>query len=244
MKKLMIRNMFAVMTAGMMLCGCGENAVEAPASETVEEKTKEVTEEKTEEKTEETTSDTEDADHALFDVSLLPGAYDISDDELVYVSIEVEGYGTITAALDSTIAPVSTKNFVNLAESGFYDGLTFHRIIEGFMIQGGDPEGNGTGGSDTNIKGEFSANGVENPITHVRGAISMARAYDPDSASSQFFIVQADSEFLDGQYAGFGYVTDGMEVVDAICADAVPVDGNGSIDPAAQPVIKSVKVLD
>lgn len=113
--------------------------------------------------------------------------------------------------------PSPFTNFVNLAEEGFYDGLTFHRIISGFMIQGGDPKGNGTGSSDTTIKGEFSENGVENNISHVRGTISMARANDPDSASSQFFIVHEDSTFLDGQYAAFGHVTDGMDVVDAIC---------------------------
>ena len=136
------------------------------------------------------------------------------------------------------------QNFLDLAGSGFYDGLTFHRIIEGFMIQGGDPEGTGMGGSDKTIKGEFSANGVENPLSHTRGAISMARSSAMDSASSQFFIVQKDSTFLDGQYACFGYVTNGMDVVDAIAADAQPTDGNGTIPADQQPVIESVKVLD
>ena len=156
----------------------------------------------------------------------------------------MKDYGTITAALDETIAPVSVQNFVSLAKDGFYDGLTFHRIIDGFMIQGGDPLGNGTGGSEENIKGEFDQNGVQNPITHVRGAISMARAQDPDSASSQFFIVQSDSTFLDGQYAGFGYVTDGMEIVDQICKDAKPTDNNGSIAKDSQPKIESVTVIE
>lgn len=156
--------------------------------------------------------------------------------------IEVEGYGTITLALDASAAPVTTENFVSLARKGFYDGLTFHRIIEGFMIQGGDPNGNGTGGSDQTIKGEFSQNGVENRLSHTRGAISMARSEDYDSASSQFFIVHEDSTFLDGAYAAFGYVTEGMEVVDAICADAEPIDGNGSIAPENQPVIQSVTI--
>lgn len=156
--------------------------------------------------------------------------------------IEVEGYGTITLALDASAAPVTTENFVSLAKAGFYDGLTFHRIIEGFMIQGGDPNGNGTGGSEQTIKGEFSANGVENDLSHTRGAISMARSEDYDSASSQFFIVHEDSTFLDGGYAAFGYVTEGMDVVDAICADAQPTDGNGSIAPEDQPVIKSVAI--
>ena len=135
-------------------------------------------------------------------------------------------------------------NFVKLAEEGFYDGLTFHRIIDGFMIQGGDPLGTGMGGSDDKIKGEFSDNGVENNLSHTRGAISMARARDYNSASSQFFIVHEDSTFLDGQYACFGYVTEGIEVVDAIC-EAVPVtDNNGTVEKENQPVIESIQVID
>lgn len=161
-----------------------------------------------------------------------------------HVAITVRDYGTITVELDADAAPITVQNFLDLANSGFYDGLTFHRIIEGFMIQGGDPEGTGMGGSDKTIKGEFSANGVENPLSHTRGAISMARSSAMDSASSQFFIVQKDSTFLDGQYACFGYVTDGMDVVDAIAADAQPTDGNGTIPADQQPVIESVKVLD
>ena len=129
----------------------------------------------------------------------------------VKIAIEVEDYGTIHAVLDSENAPETVENFVSLVKEGFYDGLTFHRIIDGFMIQGGDPNGDGTGGSDQKIKGEFSQNGVENKISHKRGVLSMARAQDMDSASSQFFIVQADSDFLDGQYAGFGHVTDGSD---------------------------------
>lgn len=156
--------------------------------------------------------------------------------------IEIEGYGAITLALDADAAPVTTENFVSLAREGFYDGLTFHRIIEGFMMQGGDPNGDGTGGSGQTIKGEFRENGVENSLSHTRGAISMARSNDCDSASSQFFIVHEDSTFLDGSYAAFGYVTEGMEVVDAICAEAEPVDGNGSIAPGDQPVILSITV--
>ena len=185
-----------------------------------------------------------DGSYALFDASALKGCYDISKDQLTYVQIQVKDYGTITAALDETIAPLSVENFVSLAKDGFYDGLTFHRIIDGFMIQGGDPSGNGTGGSKETIKGEFESNGVKNPIVHVRGAVSMARSQDPDSASSQFFIVQSDSPHLDGNYAGFGYVTDGMEIVDQICADAEPVDGNGTIPADKQPVIESVTILE
>ena len=159
-------------------------------------------------------------------------------------TIDVQDYGTISLELDADTAPISVTNFINLANEGFYDGLTFHRIISGFMIQGGDPNGNGTGGSEKTIKGEFSANGVENDISHVRGVISMARANDPDSGSSQFFIVHEDSTFLDGQYAAFGHVTDGMDVVDAIC-EAVPVqDNNGTVAAADQPVITAVTVVD
>ena len=161
-----------------------------------------------------------------------------------HVEITVKDYGTISVELDADAAPISVTNFVKLAEEGFYDGLTFHRIIDGFMIQGGDPLGTGMGGSDETIKGEFSANGVENNLSHTRGAISMARAQNYDSASSQFFIVHADSQFLDGQYACFGYVTDGMDVVDAICRDAKPTDGNGTIPAAEQPVITEVRVID
>ena len=161
-----------------------------------------------------------------------------------HVRITVKDYGTIDVELDGDTAPISVANFLDLAEEGFYDGLTFHRIISGFMIQGGDPLGTGMGGSDREIKGEFAMNGVENPLSHTRGAISMARSQRPDSASSQFFIVHEDSQYLDGQYACFGYVTEGMEVVDAIC-EAVPVeDGNGTVAPENQPVIESVAVID
>ena len=158
--------------------------------------------------------------------------------------IDIADYGAITLDLDGDSAPLTVANFVKLAKDGFYDGLTFHRIMDGFMMQGGDPNGNGTGGSDETIPGEFSANGYDNPISHTRGTISMARAQDPNSASSQFFICQADSTFLDGSYAAFGRVTDGMDVVDAICADAQPTDDNGTIPPEAQPVINSVTIQD
>ena len=163
---------------------------------------------------------------------------------LHYAEIEVEDYGTISLELDADTAPITVTNFVNLAKDGFYDGLTFHRIIDGFMIQGGDPLGNGTGGSDETIKGEFSDNGVENDISHVRGTISMARSSDPDSASSQFFIVHQDSTYLDGQYAAFGHVTDGMDVVDAICEDTPVQDGNGTVAADDQPVITSITISE
>lgn len=156
--------------------------------------------------------------------------------------IEIEDYGTITVALDESQAPITVKNFVKLANEGFYDGLTFHRIMEGFMMQGGDPDGNGTGGSDEEIKGEFTANGVNNTLSHKRGAISMARSQMYDSASSQFFICHEDATFLDGEYACFGYVTDGIDVVDAVCTKSNPIDNNGTIPSDEQPVIKSIKI--
>ncbi len=161
-----------------------------------------------------------------------------------HATIEVEGYGTMEVALNANVAPITVSNFCHLAEEGFYDGLTFHRIIEGFMIQGGDPQGNGTGGAEKNVKGEFSSNGVENNIPHVRGTISMARSQDPDSASSQFFIMQETAEHLDGEYAAFGNVTSGIEVVDAIC-ESVPVeDSNGTVAAENQPVIAAISVVD
>ena len=161
-----------------------------------------------------------------------------------HIEIQVKDYGTIKAELDGDTAPITVANFLKLAESGFYDGLTFHRIIDGFMIQGGDPKGNGTGGADKTIKGEFSQNGVENKLSHVRGTLSMARSQDMDSASSQFFIVQSDSTYLDGQYAAFGTVTEGMELVDKICKDTPIQDNNGTVSAADQPVIESIKVID
>ena len=156
-----------------------------------------------------------------------------------HVEIDVQDYGTISLELDGDTAPITVQNFLDLAESGYYDGLTFHRIIDGFMIQGGQ------GGDAPFIKGEFEANGVPNDISHVRGTISMARAQAPDSASSQFFIVHQDSQFLDGNYAAFGHVTEGMEVVDAICEKVAPlaVDDNGTILPDDQPVITSIQVV-
>ena len=157
-----------------------------------------------------------------------------------WVEITVRDYGTIRAELYGGIAPITVSNFMKLVDEGFYNGLTFHRIISGFMIQGGDPLGNGTGGSSQTIKGEFSANGVENPIAHERGVLSMARSSRPDSASSQFFIMHAAAPHLDGQYAAFGKVLSGMEVVDAICQNTPVQDGNGTVAPADQPVIESI----
>ncbi len=163
---------------------------------------------------------------------------------LHHVEITVKDYGVIKLELDADTAPITVSNFCFLANKGFYDGLTFHRIMDGFMIQGGDPEGNGSGGSGFNITGEFASNGVENNISHVKGVISMARAKNPDSASSQFFIMVGDGTYLDGDYAAFGHVTEGQEVADKIAADARPVDNNGTIRSGEQPVIESIKVID
>lgn len=160
------------------------------------------------------------------------------------VLIKVENYGDITVELDADTAPITVTNFINLVNAKFYDGITFHRIMEGFMIQGGDPTGTGMGGSKDTIKGEFELNGVKNNISHVRGVISMARGNSYDSASSQFFIVHEDSTFLDKKYAGFGHVTSGMEVVDKIAEDSKPIDDNGTIEDDKKPVITSIRVID
>ena len=156
------------------------------------------------------------------------------------IVIKIKDYGTIEATLDGKAAPITVKNFVSLINEKFYDGLTFHRIIKGFMIQGGDPMGNGTGGSDNNIKGEFKANGYNNPISHQRGVLSMARSQDYNSASSQFFIMQKDNTSLDGQYAAFGKVTKGIEIVDKICDNVKVEDNNGTVKDKNQPIITSI----
>ena len=233
MKKLTVL-FLTLALCGTMLAGCGssksDSAAETDTSETAETAGADTSADNASDKKE--GSD----ENASAEEELLTGLH--------HVTIDVQDYGTITLELDADEAPISVTNFVNLAKEGFYDGLTFHRIISGFMIQGGDPKGNGTGGSDTTIKGEFSENGVENNISHVRGTISMARANDPDSASSQFFIVHEDSTFLDGQYAAFGHVTDGMDVVDAICENTPVQDNNGTVKAGDQPVITSITVID
>ncbi len=161
-----------------------------------------------------------------------------------HVEINVKDYGRMEVELDSDIAPITTKNFMKLAKEGFYNGLTFHRIIKGFMIQGGDPLGDGTGGSSETIKGEFSKNGIENTISHKRGVISMARSSQYDSASSQFFIMQEDADYLDGGYAAFGQVTSGIEIVDKICDDVKVEDKNGTVNKENQPTIESINIID
>jgi len=160
-----------------------------------------------------------------------------------YVEMKIVDYGIIQLELDADIAPITVTNFIDLVNDKFYDGLTFHRIIDGFMVQGGDPEGTGLGGSSKTIKGEFSLNGVENNISHVRGVISMARnSSSYDSASSQFFIVHEDSLHLDGGYAAFGKVIKGMEVVDQLVKVKVE-DENGTVLAKNQPVIESIRVI-
>ena len=234
MKKWMKICLMAAASA-MLLAGCSTKDNAAGTTAKVED-TKET--EKTDKTTQAAVSETTEAaeENSELDLRAAAGKH--------HVEINVKDYGTINVELDGDAAPVTVANFLDLAGNGFYDGLTFHRIIDGFMIQGGDPNGDGTGGSDENIKGEFSNNGVENNISHTRGTISMARAQDPDSGSSQFFIVQADSTFLDGDYAGFGHVTEGMDIVDKICEDAKPTDDNGTISKEEQPVIEKVTIID
>ncbi|MBQ2657813.1 MAG: peptidylprolyl isomerase [Erysipelotrichaceae bacterium] len=160
--------------------------------------------------------------------------------QLVHAQITIKDYGTVTLELYPDIAPITVENFVKLAEEGFYDGNCFHRIIDGFMIQGGAPQNEKV----KSIKGEFSSNGFENDLKHTEGVISMARAKDPDSASSQFFIMVGDASWLDGQYAAFGKVTDGLDIVKKIASDAKPYDDNGSIVPEERPVIESIRIID
>ena len=152
--------------------------------------------------------------------------------------IEIEKFGTIEVELYKDIAPITVENFVKLANKGFYNGLTFHRIIKGFMIQGGCPKGNGTGGPGYQIKGEFAMNGFNNPLKHTRGVISMARAMDPNSAGSQFFIMHQDAPHLDGQYAAFGKVIKGIEVVDAVAS----VQTNFYDMPLDKVIIKKISI--
>lgn len=154
------------------------------------------------------------------------------------IEIKIKDYGTIDATLDADVAPITVTNFVDLVKSGYYTGLKFHRIIDGFMMQGG------AGNSRNTIKGEFSSNGITNNISHVRGTISMARSSDPDSASTQFFIVQSDSTYLDGNYAAFGTVTNGMDVVDKVCKNVDVEDNNGTVALGNQPVIEYIKVIE
>lgn len=223
-----MRKFTAILMAALLLTlgvtGCGsESGKEAKTTKTEATKAPEATE-------------GTDENAGSQDGELLSGKH--------HVEIEVKDYGTIKVELYADIAPITVTNFINLAQEGFYDGLTFHRIISGFMIQGGDPEGTGMGGSDKTIKGEFSSNGVENSLSHKRGVISMARSSDPDSASSQFFIMHQDGLYLDGEYAAFGEVTEGIEIVDKICEDTPVLDDNGTVESGKQPQIAKVEVID
>ena len=223
----------ALCLAMLMLCSCGTAATDTEAEQTEAPATTEAAEapEATEAPaaTETPAEETEQGEKGQI---------------THYAEIDIADYGTITVALYGNDAPITVANFVKLVNQGFYNGLTFHRIMSGFMMQGGDPNGNGTGGSDETIKGEFSANGVENTLSHTRGAISMARSSAYDSASSQFFIMHQDYTGLDGMYAVFGYVTDGIDIVDAICTSAQPTDNNGTIPADEQPVINSITVRE
>lgn len=161
-----------------------------------------------------------------------------------HVSMELKDLGTVVLELDADEAPITVTNFCELAKSGFYNGLTFHRVLPGTLIQGGDPDGTGTGGPGYNIKGEFKDNEVDNNLSHTAGAISMARSMDFDSAGSQFFICAADCSYYDGQYAAFGHVTEGLQLIEQLC-NTVPVqDNNGTVADADKPIISKVTVID
>ena len=163
---------------------------------------------------------------------------------LHYVQMYVYGYGNIFMVLDADAAPATVTNFLALVDAGFYDGLTFHRVVDGYMIQGGDPKADGTGKSGFTVPGEFAANGHENPLSHVRGTVSLARnEKDYNSGSCQFFIVQEDSTKLDGEYAAFGTVVHGMDVVDKICENTPVKNKNGMVDYKYQPLILAAFVL-
>ena len=179
----------------------------------------------------------------LFIVLIIGLNWKGNDNNIINATIKIKDYGNIKLELDRDTAPITVDNFVKLSKEGFYDNLTFHRIIDGFMIQGGDPNKNGTGGSNKTIKGEFKNNGVNNKISHTRGVISMARSSDNNSASSQFFIMQKDNTYLDGEYAAFGKVTSGIEIVDKIVNDVSKYgDGNGLIPEDKQPIIDTISI--
>lgn len=160
------------------------------------------------------------------------------------IEMSIKDYGIIKLELDESIAPITVNNFVNLVNEHFYDGLTFHRVIKGFMIQGGSPTADGNGSLNNKIKGEFSKNGYDNPLKHTRGVISMARSNDYNSASCQFFIVEEDSPHLDGLYAAFGIVTEGIEVVDKITDNTKVEDKNGTVLKENQPIIEYIKIIN
>ena len=165
------------------------------------------------------------------------------EENKIMVEITMKDGGKMQLELYPDVAPATVENFVKLVNDGFYDGLTFHRIIKGFMIQGGDPEGTGMGGSKDTIKGEFKQNGFQNDLKHTRGVISMARSQNPNSASSQFFIMHDDAPYLDGQYAAFGKMVSGFEELDKLAETPVQ-DGNGTVAKGDQPQIETIKIID
>ncbi len=222
---------FMIFVMAILVAGCGMKEKAGENEEKTEKKEESVKKEESGK-----TAEAEGTDKAA--------AGEEAESNLHHVEIVIKDKGSIFVELDAEAAPITVTNFLKLAEDGFYDGLTFHRIINGFMMQGGDPEGTGMGGSEEKIKGEFSENGVENPLSHTRGAISMARDRAYDSASSQFFIVHKDSTYLDGQYACFGYVTEGMDIVDDICENTKVEDDNGTVLMENRPVIETIKVID
>lgn len=226
MKKWMI--MLTMLLAFGMLCGCTYSTYQPVATSesfTLEEATAEQIIE-------------EDSGLKTFTSSYTEG-------QKPKATITVAGFGDIVVELDPVNAPQTVENFVTLAKDGFYDGLTFHRIYQNFMIQGGDPDGNGTGGPGYSIFGEFSGNGWDNKLSHVRGTISMARSSAPDSAGSQFFICDADDEFLDGQYAAFGMVVEGMDVLDAVAAVETVYGMSGEKStPVESVIIEKITIAD
>lgn len=226
MKKLLV--LLTMLIAFGMLCGCTHSTHEPVATSesfTLEEATAEQIIE-------------EDSGLKTFTSSYTEG-------QKPKATITVAGFGDIVVELDPVNAPQTVENFVTLAKDGFYDGLTFHRIYQNFMIQGGDPDGNGTGGPGYSIYGEFSGNGFDNKLSHVRGTISMARSSAPDSAGSQFFICDADDEFLDGQYAAFGMVVEGMDVLDAVAAVETVYGMSGEKSTPVEPVmIEKITIAD
>ena len=230
----------------MAVAGCSSDASDDDATGSDDETSDDSTDD---DASDETGDDATDSDDATTESSVYtPDEDDPYATGSHHATIEIEGYGTIELTLNADVAPITVSNFCNLALSGFYDGLTIHRVVEDFVIQGGDPEGDGTGGSDQTITGEFAANGIENSIAHVRGTISMARSTSYDSATSQFFIVVAtstsNSSALDGYYAAFGTATSGMDVVDDIVASVEVEDSNGTVAAENQPVITSVTIVD
>ena len=234
MKKTRLAKAFTIaLTTAMLLAGCGQSGETTNGSNTQGSLTSQTSQNSN---TQAGIGDTAGEAVTTEATELLSGKH--------HVNIIIKDKGTISVELDADVAPISVTNFVNLAKDGFYDGVVFHRIIEDFMMQGGDPTGTGGGGSGKTIKGEFSANGVENNLSHTRGAISMARSQKNDSASSQFFIVHEDSPHLNGQYACFGYVTEGMDIVDDICENTEGGDRNGIIPVENRPVIETIEVVD